>query len=351
MRKVASQTTVPRGVVSRLERWFPAVLRDLPWRRRRSPWRVLVSEVMLQQTQAARVAQRYSAFTRRFPTPRRLAEASEREVLAAWQGLGYYRRARLLRAAAQAIVRDHGGRVPGEESALLSLPGIGRYTAGAVASIAFGRAAPIVDGNVARVLLRLADRRDDPRGAAALAWLWSEAERLVRAARSPAVFNEALMELGATVCVPRSPRCGECPLRSLCAARRAGSQELVPLTRSPAPRRRVVHHALAEIRGGRLGVEARPGTGLWAGMLSPPVVEANRVRSAAQLLRLRGDLREIAGLAGQFDFATTHRAIQVRVYHARFHRRAPLRWIALESLARHPVSNAVLRIARVAADG
>ena len=231
-RKVAKQVRVSLSAVSRLEAWFPLVLRDLPWRNRRTPWRVFVSEVMLQQTQASRVAEKFPAFVRQFPTPKRLAQAPEQDVLALWQGLGYYRRAKNLQAAAKIISTQFGGRVPSTVQELQSLPGIGRYSAGAIASIAFHQAAPIVDGNVARVFSRLADRRESAKDKIAQEWLWSTAEKCVRSAKSAAVLNEALMELGATVCVPKNPRCMQCPVRACCAAFKANSQEFVPLKQS-----------------------------------------------------------------------------------------------------------------------
>ena len=158
------------GLVQPLERWFRRAARDLPWRRRRTGWTALVSEALLQQTQVVRVAERFPEFMRLFPSPLAMTRAGEAAVLRAWRGLGYYRRARSLHAAACAIVERHGGRVPTEVAALRELPGVGRYTAGAVASIAFGRREPIVDGNVARVLSRLADRRESAVDRVGQAW-------------------------------------------------------------------------------------------------------------------------------------------------------------------------------------
>ena len=347
-RKVAKQVRVSLSAVSRLEAWFPLVLRDLPWRNRRTPWRVFVSEVMLQQTQASRVAEKFPAFVRQFPTPKRLAQAPEQDVLALWQGLGYYRRAKNLQAAAKIISTQFGGRVPSTVQELQSLPGIGRYSAGAIASIAFHQAAPIVDGNVARVFSRLADRRESAKDKIAQEWLWSTAEKCVRSAKSAAVLNEALMELGATVCVPKNPRCMQCPVRACCAAFKANSQEFVPLKQSSAPRRTVVHHALVEIRGSKIGVQTRPAKGLWAGMLSPPVFESSSVLSAATLLREVGDIEHIQQFRGEFEFLTTHRTIRIRVYLVKFRSQAKLRWIDLQKLNEYAVSNAVLRIADAA---
>jgi len=194
-----------RRRVRALERWFARHARDLPWRRRRTGYRALVAEVMLQQTQVSRVAERYVEFLRRFPTVRGLAEADEQEVLAAWQGLGYYRRARNLHAAARLIVAERGGRIPRTVDGLRQLPGVGRYTAGAIASIVYGAPAPIVDGNVQRVIARWDANDAPPADASTVAETWRRAEDLVGATARPGVLNEALMELGATVCTPVNP--------------------------------------------------------------------------------------------------------------------------------------------------
>jgi A/G-specific adenine glycosylase len=182
----------------------------MPWRRTRDPYRIWVSETMLQQTQVATATPFYQRFLRRFPTLRALAGSREADVLATWSGLGYYRRARHLHEAARLVVRDHGGRVPHDPDAFARLPGVGRYTKGAVMSLAFDHALPVLDGNVARVLSRvhaLPVSIRDPRGARAL---WEIAESIMPA-RAPGEWNQALMELGAVLCTPRSPRCAECP--------------------------------------------------------------------------------------------------------------------------------------------
>lgn len=220
----------PRPKIARsLLRWGQTHLRDLPWRAApRDPYRVWVSEVMLQQTQAATAAPHFVAFTHRFPTLQALAAASLDAVLKAWQGLGYYSRARNLHRAAQIIMAEYGGQLPETVNELMKLPGIGRYTAGAIASIAFGERAPVLDGNVKRVLCRLFAIRDAPRAPATVKRLWQLAESLVPP-HQPGAFNEALMELGATICTPRSPACADCPLRTHCQAYRQGIVGLVPL--------------------------------------------------------------------------------------------------------------------------
>jgi len=196
----------------RLLAWYDLNRRDLPWRRDRDPYRVWLSEIMLQQTRVSAVLEHYRRFLQRFPTVQKLASARESSVLAAWSGLGYYRRARMMHAAAKAIVSQHGGKFPGRIAELRDLPGIGRYTAAAIASIVFNAPAAVVDGNVERVLGRVfgAGLAGEP--------LWQSAEALLSRQR-PGDFNQAMMELGAIVCLPRQPRCSICPVFSLCATR------------------------------------------------------------------------------------------------------------------------------------
>ena len=199
-------------VRQRLLPWFDENARDLPWRRSRDPYAIWVSEIMLQQTRVAAVIEHYSRFMQSFPTLRALAAAPEDQVLAHWSGLGYYRRARLLHKAAQFVAGEMGAKLPQTAAELRVLPGVGDYTAAAIASIGFGKAVACVDGNVERVLCRLYGRRE---GQVAPAKVRAEASELLDLER-PGDFNQAMMELGALVCVPRDPRCGECPLREVC---------------------------------------------------------------------------------------------------------------------------------------
>ena len=214
-----------RRFAARLLRWYDGNRRDLPWRaaegKALDPYHVLLSETMLQQTQVATVIPYFHRFLQRFPTLRSLADADEQEVLRLWQGLGYYSRARNLQKAAQVICRDFEGTLPCTATALLSLPGVGPYTAGAIASIAFGQRAPILDGNVQRVLCRLDCIRTDPRDPPTRQHLWDRAEQILPDRRL-GDFNSALMELGATICTPRNPQCLLCPVRSHCQAFDAG---------------------------------------------------------------------------------------------------------------------------------
>lgn len=259
----------------RLLSWYAAHQRDLPWRRvaaggdRPDPYYVLVSEFMLQQTQVATAIPYFTRFLEAFPTITHLARADEERVLRLWQGLGYYSRARNLRRAAMAIVERFEGHVPTTVDELLTLPGVGRYTAGAIASIAHGTRAPIVDGNVVRVLCRLDSFQTDPRATQAVAALWARAGELVPKARA-GDFNSAMMELGATICLPRNPQCLLCPVASACEARARGLQDRIPQakTRKPSPIEKRIIYCISRKRGGRVeyAFEQRPPRGRWAGM-------------------------------------------------------------------------------------
>jgi A/G-specific adenine glycosylase len=283
--------TDDRSLARAVESWFAKHRRDLPWRvevkGNRSPYFALVSEVMLQQTQASRVAERFERFVDRFPGFDELARAGEDEVLAEWTGLGYYRRARSLHAAARAVMEIHNGQAPRDVDALRALPGVGRYTAGAIASVCFGARAPIVDANVARVLLRVHGRKlaiTDPK---AQKFAWERAESLVLAARSPGNFNEGLMELGALVCTPRNPKCESCPLKSRCAAFARGLQNTIPL-RATKPDKPTVHHTAVVVRaqgvdGEVFPVEQRAAKGLWAKLWQAPTLETSEPATGAEV--------------------------------------------------------------------
>lgn len=226
------------AIVDPLLAWWDSGHTDLPWRRTKSPYAVWVSEIMLQQTQIATVIPYFERWMARFPTVHTLANASLDDVLKLWEGLGYYNRARNLHAAAQQIVEQHNGRLPPTVNELLQLKGIGRYTAGAIASIAFDRQAPILDGNVIRVLSRLTDLPEDVTTTATKKKLWQLVEELVPAER-PGDTNQALMELGQNVCVPAKPMCLLCPLSSHCLGRQRGTQLERPVR---PPRKNTPHY-------------------------------------------------------------------------------------------------------------
>lgn len=213
------------SITRKAEAWFARNQRALPWRQTYDPYHVWVSEVMLQQTRMEVVTDRFSDFIRRFPTIASLAQASEDEVTAAWSGLGYYRRARMLRSGAATVMKKFGGRLPASVGELMTIDGIGRYTAGAIASVAYDERAPIVDGNVARIVSRLYATHDSA---------WPFAEQLVNASKSPRALNQALMEIGALVCKPRNPDCGACPLRRSCVALRENRVDEFPRVKGKA---------------------------------------------------------------------------------------------------------------------
>ena len=270
--------------------WYRDHGRDLPWRRTRDPYAILVSEFMLQQTQVATVVPYYIEGLRRFPDFATLAAAPEAEVLRAWEGLGYYARARNLHATAKAIVRDHGGTFPGDPAIARQLPGLGKYTANAVATFAFDAAVPIVDANIARVLARLLDLAVPIDTAAGQRALWSAAATLLPEpgpkSESPRLHNSALMELGALLCRARGPQCLQCPVRPFCAAFAASTQEQRPVKK--APRATVeLHETCAWIHsGGRVLLQQETGR-RWRGLWKlPPLPETGRDDSSTALLQL-----------------------------------------------------------------
>ena len=324
--------------------WFDRCARDLPWRARRGrrdAYRSLVSEFMLMQTQVSRVLERFEPFVERFPTVEALATADEDAVLAAWSGLGYYRRARMLHRAAKMIGDEFDGRVPGDAAALRRLPGVGRYAAGAMASIVFGRAEAMVDGNVARVLARV----DGAGGALDMERAWRRSGALVALAERPGVFNEGLMELGATVCTPRGPECGRCPLAKLCKARAMGREAEIPEPKAGVKRRALFAATVVAQDGrGRVLVEQRAERGLWAKMWQAPTIEGDDGHAGARALAGLVQAESVE-LAGSFDFVTTHRQVHFAVYRGQGARAGDgRRWVSRRALARLAVSNAHRRV-------
>lgn len=259
-----------------LEPWFLRDHRDMPWRRTRDPYAIWVSEIMLQQTRVETVLRYYDGFLQRFPTVAALATADEQAVLKAWSGLGYYRRARLLHRGARYVVQDQGGEIPRDAEGLRSIPGVGEYTAGAIASIAFDRPVPLVDGNVARVLSRI-EGIEEPREQAATARRhWRRVQEILQHG-TPRVLSQALMELGATVCTPRSPQCLLCPVRPACQAHRSGRQAEIPAPRKKVEQPTAQWLALAATWRGRLLLVRRPAEGLLADLWCLPLLPADGI--------------------------------------------------------------------------
>jgi A/G-specific adenine glycosylase len=318
----------PVATAGRLVRWFDRNARDLPWRRTLDPYAVWVSEIMLQQTQVQTVIPYWTRWMERLPGVHELADAPPELVLKLWEGLGYYSRARNLQRAARCIVDEHGGRFPREAAALLTLPGIGPYTAGAIASIAMDHPEPILDGNVMRVLTRLAALEGDPRKEPLNRRLWEWATTLVHAAHSTHALgdrrcsrlNQSLMELGATVCTPGArPDCARCPVSDACAARRRGSQERYP---ELAPRVPITPRFFATailVHQGRHLLTLRGDTGVNRGFWEFPSWE---IASSASPEKVLGEQLGIPGdawsaLPDLRHHITRYRMIQrVRLAHA-----------------------------------
>lgn len=316
------KTTSAIQIARPLLRWYRRQRRDLPWRRTRDPYAIWLAESMLQQTQVATVIPYYERFLARFPTVEALAASSLDDVLGLWAGLGYYARARNLHAAARMIVEQHAGHVPDTVDALRHLPGVGRYTAGAVGSIAFGRRAAVVDGNVIRVLARLHALRDDVKKPATVATLWTLAESLLPKSDC-GDHNQALMELGAMICTPAAPRCEGCPLSGVCRARALGLTDSLPIGNSRAAVRAETHAVLAiESPRGWLFVR-RPEAGLWGGLWELPSTrqESNESVGAA-IGRLADELGLRVGAMAKrpfcrFEHVLTHRRITFVAFRAR----------------------------------
>ena len=258
-----------RAIRDRLLDWFATHQRDLPWRRSRDPYRIWVSEIMLQQTQVATVVPYFERFVQAFPTLACLAAAEEHDVLRRWEGLGYYRRARSLHLAARQLASEHGSMVPNDPEVLSELPGMGRYTVGAVLSQAFERPTPILEANSQRVLCRLFGRDEDPRKGTARRRLWELAKSLLPK-RRVGDFNQALMELGALVCTPAAPKCSACPLADKCVAQQQGLQEQIPVKVAPPRIVAVEEVAVVVRREGQVLLVKRPDTGRWAGLWEFP---------------------------------------------------------------------------------
>jgi A/G-specific adenine glycosylase len=290
--------------------WFSTQKRDLPWRGSKDPYAVWVSEVMLQQTQVSTVIPYFQRFLKRFPTVQALARAPLADVLGQWKGLGYYSRARNLHRAASQIVERHGGKLPHTAAELLELPGFGRYTAGAVASIAFGEAAPIVDGNVARVLSRV-HAIDAPVGDKAReASLWALAAELVQGDR-PGELNEALMELGATVCTPKAPLCLLCPASAHCRALEQGRVEALPPPKVRAERKRLRLSVAVCRKADRVLLARRPEAGLFGGLWELPTAPTPKA------LALLFATARVGRHLGTVERTLTHRDLKLELYATR----------------------------------
>lgn len=314
-----------------VERWFARAQRPLPWRSRYEPYEIWVSEVMAQQTRIDVVTGYFARFVARFPDVASLANGSEEEVMALWSGLGYYRRARMLREGAAGVVERFGGALPRSVDDLMSIRGIGRYTAGAIASIAFDERAPIVDGNVARVLARVQGDED----------AWRHAQSLVEACRSPRAFNQGLMELGALLCTPRNAKCLECPLRRDCIAFGTDRVHELPAAREKKATRELhIPLYLVTNRDGRVLMRRESGP-LMTAMLHLPHGTRDLFDAAPLPIRNPQSL-------GTFRHTITTRRITFELFAARAARRSGYEWVDPSDLRKFPHPSYVTKALRLA---
>jgi A/G-specific adenine glycosylase len=310
-----------------LAAWYEGARRDLPWRSDSDPYRILVSEMMLVQTTVTAVIPYFERFLKRFPTLASLARAEEADVIKAWEGLGYYRRARQLHAAARAIVERHGGSIPNDFEALRALPGVGRYIAGAVLSFAFDRPVPILEANTQRVLARWLAWRGDLKSSSTQARLWEAAARLAPAVGA-GTFNQAFMELGALVCIPRAPMCLVCPVAADCRARTLGLQDELPMTTPKSPPLAVSEACALVRREDRFLVVQRAAGGLWDGFWEFPTIHVSGADPAGRgfpgeqlgltegVRRLTGVRIEVGNVVHVIHYTVTKHRVRLAVYEA-----------------------------------
>jgi A/G-specific adenine glycosylase len=353
-------TTLPEFSRYLLE-WYEANHRDLPWRGETDSYKIWVSEIMLQQTRIETVIPYYQRWIQRFPNLPDLAQADEQAVLRAWEGLGYYSRARNLHRAARLVMQNHHGKLPADVRQLQQLPGIGRYTAGAIASIAFGIDAPALDGNIKRVLARVFNMPlpiDSPQG---LKTLWQLADDHLPPGRA-GDHNQALMDLGAVLCTPRKPACAMCPLKEICQAVRLGMQEQLPVKKASAAVPQIEVTAAVILQNGKVLITRRPSKGLLGGLWEFPGGKREDGESLADCLQreLREELAietSIGEPFGEYKHAYTHFRVRLFAFHCTITQGEPqllhasqLQWAALQDLGSFPMGKIDRQIARRLAD-
>jgi A/G-specific adenine glycosylase len=347
-----------RDLRRRLLAWYRRHARDLPWRRGSDPYRIWISEIMLQQTQVATVRSYFERFIAALPTFDALAAADEDTVLRLWEGLGYYRRARQLHRAAKIVVAEHGGQFPADAEQVRRLPGIGRYTAGAILSIAFDAPEPILEANTIRLLSRLLAYAGDTHSTAGQRLLWHAAQTLLPA-RGAGTLNQALMELGSQVCRPRDPACLRCPLAALCPTFREGLQKKIPAPRRK-PRIESVREALVVVRRGRILLVRRAAHQRWAGLWDFPRVSCDSAETSPEPAELAAKVYAATGIKidaikrlTTFRHGVTRFRITLECYEARAsgtatQRKPPVEtaWVKPSELADYPLSSTGRRLAR-----
>jgi A/G-specific adenine glycosylase len=349
-----------RNFRRRLLVWYRRHRRELPWRDSADPYRVWLSEIMLQQTQVATVVAYFHRFVEALPTVNELAAADEQQVLRLWEGLGYYRRARQLHKAAQQIVELHGGRFPSEIDQVRALPGIGRYTAGAITSIAFGARQPILEANTIRLLSRLIGYRADVSKAAGQKRLWEVAETILPQ-KQVGDFNQGLMELGAKLCTPRNPSCDVCPVSELCVAKQLNLQDEIPLLRKPVKFEEVHEAAVVVRRRGKILLCQYREGGRWAGLWDFPRFTLQKRNGAARDAELVAKVADMTGVTispkGQIatlKHGVTRFRITLHCHAATFvsarkagSGRPPMQWLSPEDLPDIPLNTTGRRLSKL----
>jgi A/G-specific adenine glycosylase len=341
-------------IQTNLLRWFKKNKRDLPWRKTRDPYAIWVSEIMLQQTQVTTVIPYYQKFLKSFPTLRHLAKANLSKVLKVWEGLGYYSRARNLHRASQIVLNHFHGKIPDTLKDLLSLPGIGRSTAGAILSFAFHKEAPILDGNAKRVLSRLFAVSGSPGERKTEQLLWEISESLIPKGYSNP-FNQALMDLGSIICTPKYPRCPKCPLRHLCKGYLSGEPEIYPLR---IIKKAIPHIAAASAvieRDGKVLLWQRPPKGLLGGLWEFPNWRIEEKRRTRLRLRLRNYIKKEIGLnvkvkesIGIFHQTYSHFKLTLQVFDCHhLNGKGKGKWVPIRNLHLLPMSRIHRRIAEL----
>ena len=336
----------------KLLKWFDENQRDLPWRKKKTPYRIWVSEIMLQQTQVATVVDYFNRFIKKFPTVKKLAAGSEADVLKLWEGLGYYRRARQMHAAAQVVVEKHRGKFPTDFDDVLALPGIGRYTAGAILSISLDQKQPILEGNTIRLFARLMTMKSDPRTRDIQNALWEFSESILPRKRA-GDFNQSLMELGSEICHPKRPKCLLCPIQSLCPTYVQGLQDQIPV-----PAKKIVYENINEAvivveRGSKFLVRQCAAGERWEGLWDFPRYGLEKANDNADLRAdfLADKLKDQTGLTAELHstkksikHAVTKYRIKLDCYTAgsvkgRLKKSStPMKWMTIDEIAEAPMS-------------
>ncbi len=338
-----------------LKRWYKNHARDLPWRRTRDPYHVWISEIMLQQTQVATVIPYFERFIKTFPTIKKLAAADEGKVLRLWEGLGYYRRARQLHKAAKQIVELHGGGFPDNAQEVDALPGIGRYTRGAILSIAFGQRQPILEANTIRLDARLMAYEEDPTASAGQKLLWAFAEEILPK-KEVGDFNQALMELGSAICTPKAPKCLICPVASICPTRAAGLQDSIPLAKKKIQYEDLAETAVVVFKKKQVLLRRCKDGERWAGLWDfPRFVSTAKKKSgydSAEVKRLTGIAcvvnDELATIKhGVTKYRITLSCRSAEYVSGRLKRDAELAWVSVAKLSDYPLSVTGRKIAKL----